>query len=170
MLSIRTLCVEDWALWRDLRLQALEEAPYAFSSTLADWQGAGDSEPRWRDRLTGVALNLIAFVDGQPGGMASATTPDDQRQVEILSMWVAPWARGRQAGNALISEAARWAIEQQATHLVLKVVVGNGPATALYLRNGFSENGWGDVFPDGRRELAMSRPLRSSVAVDRRIR
>ena len=159
MLAIRTLCVDDWSLWRDLRLQALQEAADAFSSTLADWQGAGDSEQKWRDRLANVALNLVAVVDGHPGGMISATRPDKQGQVEILSMWIAPWTRGRRVGDAFISEVLRWASDQQATHLILKVVVGNEPAIALYRRNGFAENGWGDVLPDGRREQVMTREL-----------
>ena len=44
MLSMRILTPEDWRAWRELRLLALEEAPYAFSSTIEEWQGAGDSE------------------------------------------------------------------------------------------------------------------------------
>lgn len=160
MPTVLTLRADDWSLWRDLRLQALQEAPDAFSSTLADWQGAGDSEPRWRGRLTDVALNLVALVDDHPSGMVSATSPDEHGHVELLSMWVAPSARGRGVGDALISEVVAWASDQRATHLVLKVVVGNAPAMALYRRNGFVEHGWGDVFPDGRREQALIRELR----------
>src|SRR5579875_3297701 len=51
---------EDWRRWRALRLAALAEAPWAFSSTLAQWSGPGDTEARWKDRLAGVALNLVA--------------------------------------------------------------------------------------------------------------
>ncbi|HEX5569527.1 MAG TPA: GNAT family N-acetyltransferase, partial [Streptomyces sp.] len=51
MIEIRTVTSDDWALWRELRLAALTEAPHAFGSRLADWQGAGDREERWRARL-----------------------------------------------------------------------------------------------------------------------
>lgn len=54
MLQLRVLAPEDWRLWRGLRLEALREAPYAFGSKLADWQGDGDTQERWRDRLATV--------------------------------------------------------------------------------------------------------------------
>ncbi|WP_433718687.1 hypothetical protein ACQP2Y_30745 [Actinoplanes sp. CA-051413] len=41
----------DDLIWRELRLEALREAGYAFGSQLADWQGDGDREERWRARL-----------------------------------------------------------------------------------------------------------------------
>lgn len=46
------LTPDDWPIWRELRLAALAEAPQAFGSRLADWQGEGDREERWRDRLS----------------------------------------------------------------------------------------------------------------------
>ncbi|HEY0700829.1 MAG TPA: glycosyltransferase, partial [Micromonospora sp.] len=49
---LRALDPEDWRLWRVARLAALAEAPYAFGSQLADWQGPGDREERWRSRLS----------------------------------------------------------------------------------------------------------------------
>ena len=50
-IAIKVLEVEGWRAWRELRLEALAEAPNAFGSTLAEWQGAGDTEQRWRARL-----------------------------------------------------------------------------------------------------------------------
>jgi len=66
VIDVRTVGVEDWRLWRDLRLEALREAPYAFGSTLAEWQGEGDTEVRWRARLSTVRLNVVAYLNGRP--------------------------------------------------------------------------------------------------------
>lgn len=65
MIALRILDEHDWRVWRQLRLKALEEAPYAFGSTLADWQGQGDTESRWRERLADVPLNVIADLEGR---------------------------------------------------------------------------------------------------------
>ncbi len=66
---------DDWQVWRGLRRAALAEAPAVFGSTLVEWSGTGDTEPRWRLRLASVALNLVLTEAGQPVGMVSATHP-----------------------------------------------------------------------------------------------
>ncbi|MDQ2841327.1 MAG: hypothetical protein M3Y72_09865 [Acidobacteriota bacterium] len=73
--------MDDWPLWRKLRLEALEEAPYAFSSTLVDWQGEGDTEARWRARLSTVPLNVVADLNGTVAGMVSATAPSQDETI-----------------------------------------------------------------------------------------
>lgn len=131
---------DDWALWRKLRLEALGEAPYAFSSRLADWQGEGDAEPRWRARLSAVPCNIVSTLRRVPAGMASATAPED-RSVELISMWVAPFARGRGVGDALIEAIISWAAEQAAVRVHLAVFESNARAIALYRRHGFVDAG-----------------------------
>lgn len=73
MLDVITLTPNDWRQWRELRLAALAEAPAVFGSTLADWTGEGDTEDRWRARLSSVPFNAIVTCDGEPAGMVSAT-------------------------------------------------------------------------------------------------
>ena len=153
------LGVEDWASWRALRLAALAEAPYAFSSKLADWQGAGDTEERWRNRLTGVPFNVVAELDSQPAGMVGSTLPDVGATVELLSMWVAPFARGRGVGDALVGAVVGWAEDHHAMAIVLRVIQGNQAATVLYRRHGFNETGRVERNPDGSSEVEMLRTL-----------
>jgi len=71
MVVLRVLGPDDWADWRELRLAALRNAPEAFGAKLADWQGDGDTEQRWRARLRGGTHDLLARVDGEPAGMVS---------------------------------------------------------------------------------------------------
>ncbi|MFE4874829.1 GNAT family N-acetyltransferase [Streptomyces sp. NPDC056682] len=161
MLELRTLESDDWPIWRELRQAALAEAPYAFGSTLAQWQGAGDREDRWRARLEiPGAHNVVAVVDGRPAGMASGI-PGEQDSVELISMWVSPAARGGGVGDCLIREIARWAAERGAKSLSLSVMPDNKRAAALYERHGFRDTDvLGDLLADGTgRELVMAKDL-----------
>jgi RimJ/RimL family protein N-acetyltransferase len=139
--AIRPISPDEWPLFRELRLAALEEAPYAFETALADWQGANDTEQRWRRRLTGVPFNAIAYLDDAPGGMASGTEPSANGEVELISMWVAPGARGKGVGEALIAAVVRWARAQSAARVSLDVWEFNERAIALYKRCGFVDDG-----------------------------
>ena len=139
-INLRKIGIDNWPLWRKLRLKALEEAPYAFGSTLADWQGEGDTEARWRGRLSDVPLNIVAEWRETGAGMASATAPNPG-SVELMSMWVAPFARGHGVGDALVNAIIQWAREQQASTVGLAVFEGNERALALYRRHGFIDVG-----------------------------
>jgi GNAT superfamily N-acetyltransferase len=138
-INLRRIGIGDWPLWRKLRLEALEEAPYAFGTTLADWQGQGDTEARWRGRLSDVPLNIVAECQETAAGMASATAPSPEGsvdRVELMSMWVAPFVRGHGVGDALAYAIIEWAREQQASRVALALFEGNERALALYRRHG----------------------------------
>ncbi|MEU8662179.1 GNAT family N-acetyltransferase [Actinoplanes philippinensis] len=162
MIATRVLTTEDWKIWRELRLGALTEAAYAFGSQLADWQGDGDREERWRDRLAiPGSVNVVATVDGQPVGMASGVPAGEDGVVELISMYVAPGGRGRGIGDLLVGAVEQWAREGGARTLRLSVAEGNDNAIALYRRAGFAATGEiGDLMPDGvRREQVMAKSL-----------
>lgn len=152
------MTADSWPEWRRLRRQALAQSPDAFGSTLAEWSGDGDTEERWRRRLDEVPVNLVVDDDGAPVGMVSVTAAVDE-QAEIISMWVAPRARGRGAGDALLGAALDHARAAGANRVALNVRVANGHAVRLYRRAGFVEVGWAtapDVpLPERRMELDL---------------
>jgi ribosomal protein S18 acetylase RimI-like enzyme len=151
-IKVRRVDVDDWLLWRKLRLQALEEAPYAFSSKLADWQGQGDTETRWRGRLSDVPLNIVAEWQEIAAGMVSGTVPKPDGSIELISMWVAPSARGRGVGDSLVNAVIEWAYEQHARRVALAVLEDNERAVAFYRRHGF-------IPVDGRDETVDERRM-----------
>lgn len=130
---VRVVGPDDWREWRNLRLAALRDAPGAFSATLADWQDA--PEARWRARLEST-YNVIAEVDGTPAGMATGFPRDGH--VELGTLWVAPHARGRGIGAALVRAILAWAGSSLVT---LQVADDNTAARALYRRLGFTGEG-----------------------------
>ncbi|WP_191838116.1 GNAT family N-acetyltransferase [Catellatospora chokoriensis] len=167
MIEMRVLTSDDWPIWRELRLAALAEAPDAFGSRLADWQGEGDRSERWRARLEiPGSYNLVAVLEGRPVAMASGVPTDDRGVVELISVWVDPAARGRGVAGDLLAAVERWAEQAGAGVLKLAVAEGNEAAAALYRRNGFRLTAeLGDLMPDGvRREQIMAKSLGPSPA------
>lgn len=84
----------------------------------------------------------------------------DRNSVELISMWVAPFARGRGVGDALIQAIVSWAKKQHAARLVLSVRDNNARAIALYTRHGFCDAGPDRTIADGEPpERRMIKPL-----------
>jgi hypothetical protein len=84
---LRRLSPDDWLLWREVRLRALEDSPDAFGATLSEWGAAG--EDRWRSRLGTVPFNVVAVLGDDPVGQASGTELGDDGRVELVSMSLA---------------------------------------------------------------------------------
>lgn len=152
--EVRTVAPGEWPLWRDLRLRALADAPEAFGSSLAEWEKA--DERRWRRRLEEVPFNVVAVVDDVPIGQASGTAAGEDRRVELISMWVAPEARGAGVACALVDAVAEWARGAGAIEVRLSVRRANEHAIRLYERTGFVQV---DEPGDEAAELAMVRTL-----------
>ena len=128
---------DEWEVFRDLRLRALREAPRAFSSRYEDWARA--PEERWRDRLSNVPFNVAARLEGEVVGMASGVYDGDE-QAELISMWVAPEARGSGVLQALVDAVVEWArAANRTTYLMVRS--DNARAMSAYLRAGFVDLG-----------------------------
>jgi ribosomal protein S18 acetylase RimI-like enzyme len=169
VVDLRTLTSDDWSVWRELRLAALAEAPYAFGARLSDWQGAGDRVDRWRARLElPGSYNLVAVHDATPAGMVTGRPTPDPGVAELISMWVAPFARGRGVGDRLVRAVLAWAHDRGAHRVELAVAEGNDRAASLYRRHGFVDTGeMGDLMPDGvHREAIMARELSPGAPSD----
>jgi GNAT superfamily N-acetyltransferase len=101
MTELRTVGANDWQAMRDIRLDALREAPYAFASTYA-WEAAFP-EQTWRERASS-GNSILAYLpefDRGPVGLVAAIQ-EVAGELELVSMWVRPQARGRQVGSALV--------------------------------------------------------------------
>lgn len=160
MVRLQELGPDNWKLWRELRLAALTEAPYAFNSKIADWGAA--PEQRWRQRLSIPATyHVAAILDDAPVGIAAGFPTDESHVAKLMSMWVAPTARGQGVADALITAVGDWARTTGACILELDVLVGNRSAHDLYLRNGFVDFHEADdaMLKDANPEVMMRKQL-----------
>jgi ribosomal protein S18 acetylase RimI-like enzyme len=142
--TIRTLHPDDWPVYRGLRLRALADSPQAFSASFAEESTRADDV--WAARLAAPALGahkqgwpFAAEVDGTPVGLAWVKMEGEH--ASVYQVWVAPEARGRGVGAALLDAAIHWARARKASELRLDVTAGDGPAARLYRRMGFADVG-----------------------------
>jgi GNAT superfamily N-acetyltransferase len=136
----------DWQLYRRVRLAALADAPYAFSSTLERERAFADDV--WRQRLGSVTTaTFLAWHDGEPVGAATGKVEDpaDEHAIaeswQLVGMWVDPRARGLGVADALVEAVAGHAASQGAQALVLWVTEINDRARRFYERMGFQPTG-----------------------------
>ncbi|MBL7518609.1 GNAT family N-acetyltransferase [Frankia sp. CNm7] len=159
-IEIRTLDKGEWAVLRELRLQALTDAPAAFASTATRESGFAESD--WHTRMESCSW-FVAWEDQHQVGLVAGSaefgdSPDDRH---LLSLWVAPPWRRRGVAHSLVETVAAWAADDAATSLSLWVADNNVPAIALYERLGFQRTGLAQPFPtdSSRQEVRMIRHL-----------
>jgi len=161
MVQVRETVLADWQALRDIRLQALRDAPYAFGSTYADQVKFGEAD--WRQRITrgGTFLAYLPEVSvSEPAGMAGGYQ-EAPGTVELISMFIRPRARGRGVGEALIGAVIGWALARDATSVHLWVTETNSHALRLYQRCGFTVTAERQPLPSAPAlgEIGMTRPL-----------
>ncbi len=134
MVRIQRLQAGEGARWRSIRLQALEEAPYAFGTTLAE--AAQWSMARWEDQVVEFAT-FVAVASGEDVGVARGAEHRSSELRELISMWVSPKVRRQGIGVQLMESVAAWAKADGANALVLDVIASNHSAVSLYEGAGF---------------------------------
>jgi ribosomal protein S18 acetylase RimI-like enzyme len=157
-MRVREIGPDDWVIWRLLRQRSLIEDPQAFAASVTRWTGEQDREESWRARLAApgscfVAEHGAGQAGAAPVGMVGVVPNDDDDGHQLISMWVAPAARGRGVGRALVGRVISAVAGQP---LWLRVMDGNETAIRLYQRCGFVLD---DGNPDGEGCRAMHRSL-----------
>lgn len=151
MIEIRRTTLDDWQVWRKLRLNALRLAPTAYGETYANAMAGGDGYwQRWWIERGDTALRTITFLDGVPAGQIACLEVPEFAEPIIIAMWVEEGLRGRGVADALVADTLDWAREQGYRRIRLGVTEGNETARKLYLRHGFA--------PTGEREPLHSHP------------
>jgi GNAT superfamily N-acetyltransferase len=141
--EIRRPAAEDWRVVKAIRLAALEEAPYAFGSTLE--REKPRKAPEWRSwigtkKTRGDKAVFVAYRDAEPVGIVGGFH-ETKTSVMLVAMWVAPGARGTGTGKRLTQTILDWAAEVKARRVTLWVADDNPDAIGLYEAMGFTPTG-----------------------------
>ena len=142
MITIRRLRTGEVDLFKQLRLIALQDAPYAFPSTYEvasnrsaeSWLEQAESTARGSDRAT-----FIAFSDDLPIGMAALYRREDKAEEgELLQVWVSADYRGTRLAWDLMDACFQWAGENKFRVIIAGMTKGNARALKFYIKYGFS--------------------------------
>ncbi|MEV7951753.1 GNAT family N-acetyltransferase [Streptomyces rubiginosohelvolus] len=158
MIKIERVTVAEWALYREMRLTSLAEAPYAYGWTLQ--QAQDFTAEQWQQGLAERVDFFARDLDRLVGTVGVVPAEDDPAAVELTSMWVAPAARGQGVAAALVGAVLAHALKVAAPAVSAWVSDGNDDAERLYQRHGFTRTGRSQPLPSapGRSEFEMILP------------
>lgn len=158
VIEIRRATEDDWQILRDVRLAALQQAPFAFGSTYE--RERNFDEQTWRARLSNLdGPTFLAFDGDAVVGIDGLYTEEGKRI--LVAMWVAPDARRGGVGKALTRAVIDWVAARRDERLLLGVAEDNGPARRLYESLGFQFT--------GKAEPLHSDPTRKTLEMELRL-
>lgn len=101
--------------------------------------GPKDNETYWRGYFTENGQNYLAILETRPVGQVRVVSSQNRSDAELMSLWVAPEARGRGIGTALTEACWDWLqLTRPRQSLRLSVRRHNTTARHLYERLGFN--------------------------------
>ncbi len=143
-ITIRPIRPDEWRRWRETRLRMLRDDADFFATRYEDMVREPDAT--WRtwvaEAAAGDDKTLFVAEDGDAWlGVVGAFVRINSLEVQLISMWVDPDARGRGVARDLIRAVAEWTFGRGSVRVVLFVQEANTPARKLYERAGFGLTG-----------------------------
>ncbi len=147
-----------------------EEAAY-FSTRYEDVVREPDTVWRAWTQEAAEGADRVLFVAEDEGallGVIGGFPRLDPSEVQLVSLWVDPDARGGGVARALIRAVAGWARDRGARTVVLFVQEANARGRALYIRAGFAPTGAREPVGPGRPgfKLVVSAPVEALLGDD----
>jgi len=163
---IREANLADSIQFRELRLNALQDSPTAFSQ---DYEvNLNHPMSHWEERLTFDEHGIIFFAEHDHHligmtGIRRGESPKTRHGAYVWGVFIRPEWRGLHLAEALINLCADWASQRGIVILKLGVMANNVSAIRCYTRIGFTVYGTDPraLYYDGQYydEYLMSRNL-----------
>jgi RimJ/RimL family protein N-acetyltransferase len=134
MTRVTRLTEDDWAVFAELRLQALADA---FGVDDGQYRReARFTEREWRHRVAEHAP-FAAWLLGRPVGLIAAHR-EGADAVYLYSLWLAPAVRGHGLAHDLVAASLDWARRLSVRTVRLRVAADNAAARSVYQTFGFT--------------------------------
>jgi ribosomal protein S18 acetylase RimI-like enzyme len=134
-----------------IRLRALADAPDAFATTVKEARSW--TIESWESQIEKLQTFIWREGEVDLGMVRGGQHEGDPDAGCLISMWVAPEARLRGIGGALVDEVIAWARRRGFRRLVLDVGTSNVAARSLYESRGFDETGVTGALPPPRQHV-----------------
>jgi ribosomal protein S18 acetylase RimI-like enzyme len=139
--EIRRLTDADAGAYRQVRLRSLRDHPDIFGRAFEEAQDLAQMTEELRTDHDGTRSFILGAFDGELVGIVAVTRERGRKREHKALLWgmyVAPEARGRGVGRALVEAAiARARAWPGVVQIHLEVAVHNDAARALYDSLGF---------------------------------
>ena len=139
--EIVQLSPQDWQLFRQIRLEALQDSPQAFGSSYSFMASQPDSF--WQNRLSSAATGqdswlLFARINERIVGMIGAYIPEGSPIPRVVSVYVTPEYRRTGVSRGLM-DAILNVLKQKGSFQIVELGVMHDQEAALrlYRRYGF---------------------------------
>lgn len=177
MTAVRPIRQDEVVALYGLRLRALSADPDAFDQTVEDAEEKGLTPIAELVDAANEGRDLVLVAEGRPAltGLvivSRSRRPRSQHRARLWGMWVAPEARGRGVGGALLAGAVEWCREQGVEMVDLWVVTDHTGAIRVYERAGFRICGtardgmrWQGQ-PQDEHQMTLHLPLRRTPSSD----
>lgn len=162
-MEIRRLRPQEWARWREMRLELLQDAPGAFGSTYAETLTRPDAWFQEHVRSAATSPDRAIFVAEDDGRWLACAggyvEPDEHGDVWLFTVWTRPESRGRGLQRSLVQAVMDWARGEGHRTIKLWVTDDNQAARGCYAGLGFVPTGVTQVMRDEITESMLAREL-----------
>ena len=134
-IKVRLLDDDEWQLYREVRLAALQDAPEAFVANFEDEADRG--EAYWRERMARATRIVAEREEGPVGVVCLGLHQENPETGEVFGLWTAPSVRGARVARGLVSTAARKAAKDGCRLLYFWAGSDNASAVGFASSYGF---------------------------------
>ncbi len=143
-IKVKTLKSDQWRIFKQLRLAALEQNPSSFGESLAEARRLSDGE--WQARAQKSVDEqerdtLLAFASWEAVGMIFVFLKEGRKVGSFGGLWVKKDFRRKGVGEQLVKKALAWLKDAGAKEVTFWNNAENEASTSLYQKLGFQETG-----------------------------
>ncbi|MGN6652838.1 GNAT family N-acetyltransferase [Trinickia sp.] len=144
-LTVRRIAADQGAMFRDLRVASLRDAPDAFAETLEEAlseRAETFDAAAARFATSESSATFILYTEGHPAGLIGAYFDEtSERKAFVCALWVAPAVRHLRGGVLLVNTATAWLAERGAAEIYAWVADANRTAMRFYEALGYGPTG-----------------------------